>query len=104
MNITHNKNLISPKLKASVVEPILISCINEISIYELEIIIQKILPLSKGSIKRYLFYLIEYGLISYNGQKQIVSIEDEGFNLLDMIVEEKRQQGTTIDDIMISFE
>jgi hypothetical protein len=104
MNITHNKNTTSPKLKASVVEPILISCINEISIYELVDTVQKILPLSKGSIKRYLFYLIDYGFILYNGQKQIVSIEDEGFDLLDAIVEEKRQEGTDIDDIIITFE
>jgi hypothetical protein len=62
------------------------------------------LPLSDIIIKEYLFYLIDYELVSYNGQKQIFSIEYWGFGLLDMIDEEKRQEKIDIDDITITFE
>jgi len=51
-----------------------------------------------------LFYLIDYGLVSYNGQKQIFVIEDGGNDLLCMIEEKKRQLTTNINNITITFE
>ena len=82
----------------------MLSCIDGVTNYELESAIQTMLPLSDITIKEYLFYLINYELVSYNGQKQIFSIEYWGFGLFDMIDEEKRQEKIDIDDITITFE
>jgi hypothetical protein len=51
-----------------------------------------------------LFYLIDYELVSYKGQKKLFIIENGEFGLLDMIDAEKRQEGTNIIDITITFE
>jgi hypothetical protein len=103
MSIIHKKDTKSPELQAAIIEPVLF-CINKISFYILELAIQKIMPVSFYDLKIYLFYLIDYGLISYNGRKQMFAIEDRGFGLLDMINKEKRKKRTNIKDIMITFE
>ena len=104
MSIAHNKDIRSPELQADIIEPILLSCVNKISYYVLALAIQRIMPISFWELKRYLFYLIDYGLISYDGRKQIFTIEDGGFGLLDMIDKEKQQRKNNIKDIMITFE
>jgi len=43
-------------------------------------------------IKNYLFYLIDFEAISYNGQKKIFKISDGGLDLLEMIDKEKKQK------------
>ena len=43
-------------------------------------------------IKNYLFYLIDFEAISYNGQKKIIKISDGGLDLLEMIDKEKKQK------------
>jgi hypothetical protein len=43
-------------------------------------------------IKNYLFYLIDFEAISYNGQKKIIKISDGGLDLLKMIDKEKKQK------------
>jgi hypothetical protein len=48
--------------------------------------------------------MIEYGLVSYDGQKRVFTIEDRGFDLFDMINEEKTQHRTDINDITITLE
>jgi predicted transcriptional regulator len=99
-----NKN--SPKLKASIIEPILLLCINGISIYELPNEIQRMvsLPLPCKIIKKYLFYLISYGLISYKGQRQIYITEDGGLDLLYRIHQEKQNTFAISEDITITLE
>ncbi len=62
------------------------------------------LPINYSTIKNYLFYLIEYEIISYNGQKKIFTIDDEGFDLLKMIYKEIQQGKKDIKDITIIFE
>ena len=54
-------------------------------------------------IKIYLFYLIDFEAISYNGQKKIFKISDGGLDLLEMIDKEKKQK-KDIKDIIITFE
>ena len=54
-------------------------------------------------IKNYLFYLIDFEAISYNGQKKIFKISDGGLDLLEMIDKEKKQK-KDIKDIIITFE
>jgi hypothetical protein len=62
------------------------------------------MPISFRDLKMYLFYMIEYGLVSYDGQKRVFTIEDGGIDLFDMINEEKTKHRTDIDDITIILE
>jgi hypothetical protein len=45
--------------------------------------------LSPTTLKKYLFYLIEYDLILYNGHKQVYFIKDRGLDILSAIMEDK---------------
>jgi hypothetical protein len=62
------------------------------------------MSISFRDLKRYLFYMIECGLVSYDGQNRVFTIEDRGFDLFDMINEEKTQHKTDINDITITLE
>jgi hypothetical protein len=104
MTLSHNKT--SPKLKASIVEPILLLGTTGVSIYELPVEINRMSlpPLSCKTLKRYLFYLVSYGLVSYNGQRQIYKTEDGGLDLLYEIHREKQNTFATGEDITITIE
>ena len=93
-------------MKASIIEPILLLCINGISIYELQIEIQRMvpLPLPCKTLKKYLFYLISYELLSYDGQRQIYMTEDGGLDLLYKIHQEKQNTFAKSEDITITLE
>jgi predicted transcriptional regulator len=104
MSISHNKGIKTPELKASIVEPMLTICIEGLSILEISWKIQTMMVLPFIIIKRYLFYLIDYEVMRYDGQKQIFTTTDEGHNLLDMIDKEKKQENNDINDITITFE
>jgi hypothetical protein len=41
-------------------------------------------------LKKYLFYLIDYDLILYSGQKQVYLIKDKGLELLSRIIMENK--------------
>ena len=45
--------------------------------------------LSTLLLKKYLFYLIEYDLISYNGKEQVYMIKDRGLEVLSEILDDK---------------
>ncbi len=104
MNIINNKDIKSPELKASIVEPILLRCANKVSFDILALAIQQNFQISFMDLKIYLFYLIDYEVISYNGQEQMFTIEDGGLDLLDMINMEKIQEKVDIGDIRIIME
>ena len=104
MNISNNKDIKLPVLQAAVVEPILKLCVNGITMYDLKLKTDNMWSLMYDIAKKYLFYLIDYGLVSYNGQKQIFVIEDGGNDLLCMIEEKKRYLTTNINSITITFE
>ena len=94
----------SPKLRASIVESVLESCVNGVSFCELLFQIQKTLPMTNKILKKYLFYLISYDLVSYNGNSQSYLTEDGGFDLLHMINKEKKNAIVNSDDIVITLE
>ena len=94
----------SPKLKASIIEPILLLCINGISIYELPTEIQELSQLPSKTLKKYLFYLVSCELVSYNGQRQLYVTEDGGLDLLHKIHQEKQTICATSEDITITIE
>jgi hypothetical protein len=103
-SIKNPNNKRSPKLKAIVIEPILLFCINGASIYELSFEIQRILPLPYKALKTNLFYLVSYELVSYNGQRQLYITEDGGLDLLYKINREKKMTMVDIEDIVITIE
>ncbi len=100
----YGKAMRTPALKAAIVEPILVCCVNGISINDLEREMQKIMPLSISNLKKYLLYLVDYQVISYNGQRQVYAIEHDGYDLLDMIMKEKSSMKSSRDDLIITLE
>jgi hypothetical protein len=104
MSIINNKGIKSPELKASIVEPILLRCGSKVSFDILALAIQQNFQISFIDLKIYLFYLIDYEVISYNGQEQMFTIEGGGLDLLDLINMEKIQEKVDIGDIRIILE
>ena len=105
MNSTNNNNdTKSPKLQGFIVEPILLSCIDGVSICELSFEIQRTTPLSYNALKKYLFYLVNYELLSYDGQKRVYVTEDGGFDSLNKINREKKMAMINSYDIVITIE
>jgi len=93
----------SPKLQGFIVEPILMLCIDGSSFYEIASSLGESLLISSNMIKRYLFFLINYDLVSYNGQKRVFTIEIGGIKILSLIDNEKKEK-TRIEDIVITIE
>ena len=100
----------SPKLKSIVVENILkLLYLRDFIISELLVELQKRWPYSSSSsscklFKKYLVYLADYELISYNGQRKTYVIEDNGLDLLNWISKEKKRLMTDSEDITITIE
>jgi len=69
-----------------IVECILLLCLREATFDEL----MQVMPLSSPELlKRYLFYLIDYNLISYNGRNRAYTIKDVGIDILARTTKEK---------------
>ncbi|MGN6821383.1 MAG: hypothetical protein ACTHJ7_01180 [Candidatus Nitrosocosmicus sp.] len=88
MNIKDNTNnnsiKRSPRLKGEIVENIILLLrLKEYSVSDLLFEIKRKLPLtSYSTLKKYLIYLADYELISYNGQRKVYLIECNGLDLL----------------------
>jgi hypothetical protein len=104
INNNNHNNIESPKLRAVIVEHILLSCIHESSICELSFEIQRIFPFPYTTLKKYLFYLTNYELIKYDGQKQAYIIKERGFDILDRIDREKKIAMVNCEGIVIIIE
>lgn len=91
----------SPKLQANVVEDILVACIKGCSFYDLNI---KMDNPSMHILKIYLFYLIDYSIISYKGNNHIFVTESEGIDLLCHIYKEKTLAMVDSKDMLIYIE
>ena len=104
MHYKHDHTIKSQELEAIIVERILAMCVKGASFNELKDAIQRIASFSRYILKKYLFYLIEYGIISYQGQNQVYVIMWEGLNLLSIINIEKRIRQSDIEDIVICLE
>ena len=104
--INNNTNTDSPELQSLFLEPILLYCIKGVSFTCLIEIIQKklSLPISSKSIKEYLYHLINYELVIYNGQRRIFLIKNEGINLLFSIYKEKKINKINSEDLIITLE
>ena len=104
MHYKYDHTIKSQELEAIIVERILAMCVKGASFNELKDAIQRIASFSRYILKKYLFYLIEYGIISYQGQNQVYVIMWEGLNLLSIINIEKRIRLSDIEDIVICLE
>jgi hypothetical protein len=81
-----------------IVEYILSLCGEETTSDDL---MQLMISSSPTILKKYLFYLIDYDLISYSGQKQVYLIKDKGLELLSRIMMENKAVWRRYDDISI---
>ena len=104
--MNNNLNIEPPELQSLYLEPILIYCIGGISFTcLLEIIHKKLsLPRSRLKIKKYLFHLINYKLVIYDGQRKIYTTNTEGINLLFSIYKEKKLNKINSEDLMVTLE
>ena len=94
----------SPELKANIVEQILVVCVNGTRFNELFDIVRRISSFSRYTLKKYLFQLIEYGIISYQGENQVYVITRTGLELLSIVNREKRTTQLDFKDIVICLE
>lgn len=105
MSFTRNSNIIkSPKLQGAIVENILLLCKKELAIDDLSFEIQRKMQLSCKHLKKHLVHLIDYELVTYNCQRKVSLIEDEGFEILDWINREKDEEMIDSEDILITIE
>ena len=91
-------------MQAIIFQPILLLCLKGAPIQSIYWNIQKLLPISDELIKKYLFYLIEYGLISYNGNNHSYFSSDAGVNLLFKIERKKLTEKITTSEILLYLE
>jgi hypothetical protein len=69
-----------------IIECILLLCLRGSTFDDL----MQLMPLSSPELlKKYLFYLIDYNLIFYNGLKQVYMIKDRGLEVLSRIIKGK---------------
>ena len=72
-------------LRASIIEAVLLSCITESSFFKINQYVQRVVPTSNSSLRKYIFHLIDNAFISYNGDKKTYAINSSGLKLLDII-------------------
>lgn len=101
MHHKHNYTIKSMKLEAIVVKQILRVCFNKSTFNELFDAIRGIVSFSRYILKKYLFYLIETGILSYHGESQTYMITLEGLNLLYFMNTEKWEGESGIKNIVI---
>ncbi len=92
-------------LKVSIVEPILVSCIDYASFSEIYSYLQRVFPnISESGAKEYLFYLINAAFISYDGSNKIYSISQDGIDLLEIIYSQKNVRVVDYLDLTVKVE
>jgi hypothetical protein len=92
-------------LKVSIVEAILVSCIDYASFSDIHSYLQRVFPnISESGAKEYLFYLINDAFISYNGSNKIYSISQDGIDLLEIIYSQKNVRVIDYLDLTVKVE
>ncbi len=104
MHHKHRYTIKSMELEAIVVEQILRVCFNKTRFNELFDVIRRIVSFSRYILKKYLFYLIEIGILTYHGESQAYIITLEGLNLLYFMNTDKREGQSDIKNIVICLE
>ena len=91
-------------MQAIIFQPILLICLRGSSLPKINLNAQRLLPISSELIKKYLFYLIEYGLISYYGSNRTYISTNDGIKLLFEIEQKKVTEKITTRDILLYLE
>ena len=91
-------------MQAIIFQPILLICLRGSSLPKINLHAQRLLPISSELIKKYLFYLIEYGLISYYGSNRSYIATNDGKKLLFEIEQKKVTEKITTRDILLYLE
>lgn len=105
MSVTRYCNPRSPKLQAVIVEYTLqLLRVKQYTVNDLFNEIESTTHLSHNRLGKHLVYLIEYELITYNGQRKLLRIEEDGIILLDKINKEKEMQMIDSEDLTITIE
>jgi hypothetical protein len=104
MQDRYNHTIKSMELEAIVVEQILRVCFIKARFNALFDAVRRIIFLSRYILKKYLFYLIESGILSYCGESQAYITTPAGLNLLYFIHIEKREIQSGIKNIVIYLE
>ncbi len=96
----HKENSIY--LKVSIVEPILVSCIEDASLSHLIIRLREVA--SKSVLKEYLFHLVTGLFIGYDGKNKIFRISNCGLELLNLIYVQRERNIVDYADLSIKVE
>jgi len=92
-------------LKVSIIEPILVSCIDYASFSDIYSYLQRVFPnITEHEAKKHLFYLISGAFISYNGSNKIYSISQDGIDLLEIIYSQKNVKVVDYSDLTVKVE
>lgn len=101
----------TPKFKAKLVAILLRATIKGLATSDIDKLIRnstyssgQISALTIHTIKKYLYYLIEYGLILYDGTNQVFIIKNSGINLLAIIIMSIKKYSLDIEKMSIGFE
>jgi hypothetical protein len=100
----------APRFKAKLVAILLRATIKGLATSDIDKLIRnstssgQISALTIHTIKKYLYYLIEYGLILYDGTNQVFIIKNSGINLLAIIIMSIKKYSLDIEKMSIGFE
>ena len=89
-------------LKISIVEPILLSCINGVSFSDFQLSLQGVI--TERVLKEYLFHLVNGLFITYNGKKKVYLICNCGLDLLRLIYIQVQRKIVDYSDLSIKVE
>ena len=105
MEVVGSDNESSKKIimKAVILQPILVSCFEGVTISHLISIVSSIMPIQNELVKKYLFYMIECNLITYNGRLKSFLIAKDGINLLLQIELMKSKEKLNTDQIFLQM-
>lgn len=90
-------------MKAIILQPILVSCFEGVTISHLISTVSSIMPVQNDLVKKYLFYMIECNLITYSGRLKSFLIAKEGINLLLQIELTKSKENLSTEQIFLQI-
>lgn len=109
---TDGHNSKSPKLKVVLIEIILLHSIqgfgrsrSDISKLrrDMKSAVHHYSSLKSQNLKKYLFYLIEYDLIIYDGVNHLFSIKERGLIFISIIINSRKKHSLNFRNLMIAF-
>jgi hypothetical protein len=100
---SENKNGGEILMKVLVLEPILKSCFDGVTLSYLVSCISKLFPIANDLVKKYLFYMIEFRFLTYSGSTKSFFITKDGIHLLGEIELIKSNEGLNSSQIFLQI-